>query len=81
MYALINDRPVPVEALRSVVFGPRGRLMITGATANSADRSEVEKALSPLHVKDVVTFNVVTSDWRSISGRARIMHVKLAGSK
>jgi hypothetical protein len=78
MYALINDRAIPVESLRSLVAGPGGRVLIAGATSSDADRRQIQNALSTLQKKDVVSFNVVTSDWRAMTGMAKITDVLLS---
>jgi len=69
LYALINDKEIPVESLRSIVGSGR-TVLIAGATESREDRMSVQKVLSGLHKKDVVLFSVVTSDWRTISGNA-----------
>jgi hypothetical protein len=78
VYALINDRAIPVESLRSLVAGPGGRVLIAGATSSDADRRQIQNALSTLQKKDVVSFNVVTSDWRAMTGMAKITDVLLS---
>lgn len=78
MYALINDRAIPVESLRSLVAGPGGRVLIAGATSSDVDRRQIQNALSTLQKKDVVSFNVVTSDWRAMTGMAKITDVLLS---
>jgi hypothetical protein len=80
VYALINDRAIPVESLRSLVAGPGGRVLIAGAASSDEDRRQVQNALSALKKKDVVSFNVVTSDWRAMTGMAKITDV-LVSSK
>lgn len=80
MYALINDRVIPVESIRSLVAGPGGRILIAGATSSDADRRQIQNALTTLQKKDVVSFNVVTTDWRAMTGMAKITDV-LATSK
>jgi hypothetical protein len=37
MSAMIEDKTILVESLRSLVAGPRGLILITGATASDAD--------------------------------------------
>jgi hypothetical protein len=71
MYALINDRAIPVESLKSLIAGLRGSILIAGVTASDGDRRQVQNALSALKKKDVVSFNVVTSDWRAITGEGQ----------
>jgi len=78
VYALINDKAIPVEALRSLVAGHGGRVLIAGAAASDEDRRQVQDALSTLKKKDVVSFNVVTSDWRAMTGMAKITDVLLS---
>jgi hypothetical protein len=70
VYALVNDQQIPVDSLKSVIAGPRGVILITGVAKSDADSKQVQKVLSSLHKKDVVSFNVVTSDWKTITGRA-----------
>jgi len=77
LYALINDNPIPVESLKSLVAGPSGRILIAGAATSDEDCRQVQRALSQLKKKEVVTFNVVTSDWRAITGQAKIADVAL----
>ena len=77
MYALINDNPIPVESLKSLVAGPAGRILIAGAATSGDDCKQVQSALSNLKKKEVVSFNVVTSDWRAITGQAKIADVAL----
>ena len=78
MYALIDDRPIPVESLKSLVASPLGRVLIAGAAGSEQDCRKVRDALSPLKKKDVVSFNVVTSDWRAVTGNAMVTDVVLA---
>ena len=33
---------------------------------------KVRKVLSSLHKKDVVSFNVVTSDWKTVTGKGAV---------
>jgi predicted secreted protein len=69
MYALVNDQEIPVDSLKSVVAGGRGEILITGVANSDPDSNQIRKVISSLHKKDVVSFNVVTSDWRTITGR------------
>ena len=78
MYALIDDRPIPVESLKSLVAGIGGRILIAGAAASEQDRRQVRSALSPLKKKDVISFNVVTGDWRAMTGNATVTDVVVA---
>jgi hypothetical protein len=78
LYALIDDRPIPVESLKSIVAGIGGRILIAGAATSDQDRRQVRTALSPLKKKDVVSFNVVTGDWHAVTGNATITDVVLA---
>ena len=82
MYALINDSAIPVESLRSLVAGVGGRILIAGAADSDEDRRQTQVAFSSVKKGDVVSFNVVTSDWRAMTGWAKIVDVKVAaGSK
>jgi hypothetical protein len=78
LYALIDDRPIPVESLKSLVAGIGGRILIAGAAASEQDRRQVRSALSPLKKKDVISFNVVTGDWRAMTGNATVTDVVVA---
>jgi hypothetical protein len=78
LYALINDREIPVETLKNVITGQHGRILISGAAVSDTDRKLVTRALLTLHEKDVVSFNVVTSDWRAITGKATITKMVIA---
>lgn len=69
MYALVNDQEIPVDSLKSVVAGGRGEILITGVAKSDLDSNQIRKVLSSLHKKDDISFNVVTSDWRTITGR------------
>jgi hypothetical protein len=72
LYALVNDQQIPVESLKSIIATPRGEILITGVPKSHADSKQVQKVFSSLHKKDVVSFNVVTSDWKTITGRGVI---------
>jgi hypothetical protein len=80
LYALIDDRPLPVDSLKSLVAGPGGRVLIAGAATSDEDCRQVRNTFSPLKKKDVVQFNVVTSDWRAITGQAKITDFTVARS-
>jgi hypothetical protein len=77
LYALINDRELPVESLRSIV-GSWGTILIAGAAVSEGDRKSVREVFSTLRKKDVVPFSVVTSDWRAMSGNAVITDLAAA---
>jgi len=81
MYALVNDQNIPVESLKSIVAGFRGEILITGAAKSEADYRQVRKVFSSLHKKDVVTFNVVTTDWKTITGRGVVMDLMPSAPK
>jgi len=72
MYALVNDMQIPVESLKSIVAGIRGEVLITGRVESDADLKQVQKVFSSLHKKDVVSFNVVTTDWKTITGKGTV---------
>jgi predicted secreted protein len=80
MYALINDRQIPVDSLRSIV-ARWGTIVVSGKAVSEEDRKSVREVFSTLHKKDVVSFNVVTSDWESISGNAVITDLVAAKSQ
>ena len=77
MYALINDREIPVDSLRSIVSSWR-TILIAGAAVSGEDRKSVRDVFSTLHKKDVVLFSLVTSDWRAVSGSAVITDLAAA---
>jgi predicted secreted protein len=72
MYALVNDQDIPVDSLKSVVAGLRGEILITGVAKTDTDSIQVRKVFSSLHKKDVVSFNVVTTDWKTITGKGAV---------
>jgi hypothetical protein len=76
MYALVNDQGIPVESLKSIIAGLRGEILITGVARSEADSEQVRKVFVSLHKKDVVSFNVVTSDWKTITGKGTVMDLK-----
>jgi hypothetical protein len=78
VYALVNEKAIPVESLKSVTASPLGRILITGVAVSISDVQTVRSAVSTLHKKDVVSFNVVTSDWRTLTGKATITDLKVA---
>ena len=72
MYALVNDMQIPVESLKSIVAGLRGEILITGRAKSEVELKQVRKVFSSLHKKDVVSFNVVTTDWKTITGKGTV---------
>jgi hypothetical protein len=73
MYALVNDQDIPVDSLKSVITGLRSEILITGVAKSDTDSKQVRKVFSSLQKKDVVSFNVVTSDWKTITGKGVVM--------
>ena len=78
VYALIEGKTIPVEVLKSVTAVAGGNVLISGAAGSEAERQQVRSALSNLKKKDLVSFNVVTSDWKAMTGTARIRDLLLA---
>jgi predicted secreted protein len=77
MYALINDRQIPVDSLKSIV-ARWGTIVVSGKAVSEEDRKSVREVFSTLQKKDLVSFNVVTSDWQSITGNAVITDLAAA---
>jgi hypothetical protein len=77
LYALINDREIPVDSLRSIV-GQWGTIVISGRAVSDEDRKSVLEVLASLEKKDSVRFSVVTSDWKTVSGNGVITNLAAA---